>query len=252
MFDTTLIVVGDSFVYGQLEDDFTAESCHERSWVRQLEKIAGFKNSVNLGIPGGSNYRSYRVLFDYLEKNYQPDQKYFVIFAVSELSRFELPMRRGDIRLYGLYPEIPYSYDTYDNDIHPISIGSWTTTVLESFADDPARLIDFFNIHRGLFYYDEYSRVILRNNLFSTTTLLDSLNVRHFFTSTVFAPDELNNMTFLGKSLPVIKYVHNEHQNNIGGFLKHVGFNCYPCSHYDEHAYNFLANYIHDNYLKDK
>jgi hypothetical protein len=76
------------------------------------------------------------------------------------------------------------------------------------------------------------------------------LNIKSFFTSTILAPDVLDNMSFLGEKLPLIKYFYDtDLEDNIGQFLGLMGFEAYPCSHYDEQAYIFLAKYIYENYL---
>ena len=123
--DTTLVVVGDSFVYGHLGDDLNVESCHNRSWVRQLEKIGNFKTSVNLGAPGGSNYRSIRVVYEYLDQHYNPDEKYLVIFAASELSRFELPVNDHVGRILEITNDNPACYSTIQNETVTADLGSW-------------------------------------------------------------------------------------------------------------------------------
>lgn len=246
--DTTLVVVGDSFVYGHLGDDVDAKSCHNRSWVCQLEKIGNFKTSVNLGAAGGSNYRSVRVLYEYLEQHYNPNEKYLVIFAASELSRFELPINDHLGRKLEITGSNPPCYNTIHDETVASALGSWqlnTTT--------PPQLADFLRMYYASFNDDVYSEKILRNSLFSLKVVLDNLNIESFFTSTILAPHILPKMSLFGKNLPVIRYFYGaETEENIGHFLWQSGFKRYPCSHYDEDAYKFLADYIYKNYLKDE
>ena len=68
--NTTLVAIGDSFIYGHYEDDLNYNSCWQRSWVKKLEKIGNFKTSINMGAPGGCNARSYRMLIKFLEDMY--------------------------------------------------------------------------------------------------------------------------------------------------------------------------------------
>jgi hypothetical protein len=242
--DTTLVVVGDSFIYGHLGDDLNVESCHNRSWVRQLEKVGNFKTSVNLGAPGGSNYRSVRVLCEYLEQEYSPDEKYLVIFAASELSRFELPVNDHLGRILDITTDNPACYSTIQNETVAAPVGNWQLDSTDH------KFSNFLGMYYANFNDDAYSEKILRNSLFSLKAVLDNLNIKSFFTSTILAPDVLGKMSFLGEKLPLIKYFYEPTlDDNIGQFLSVMGFKRYPCSHYDEQAYIFLANYIYENYL---
>jgi len=249
--DTTLVVVGDSFVYGHLGDDLNIESCHNRSWVRQLEKVGNFKNSVNLGAPGGSNYRSVRVLYEYLDRDYSPDEKYLVIFAASEMTRFELPVNDHVGRRYAIVYDNPDHYSTIYDETVVATLGSWCLHSNDpEKRSEPGKFYDFLSMYYTSFNDDIYSEKILRNSLFSLKAVLDNLNIKSFFTSTILNPEVLNNMSFLGEKLPLIKYFYQPNfEDNIGKFLGLMGFEVYPCSHYDEQAYIFLAKYIYENYL---
>jgi len=236
--DTTLVVAGDSFVYGHLEDDLNAESCHNRSWVRQLEKAGNFKTSVNLGAPGGSNYRSIRVLYEYLEQEYSHNEKYLVIFAGSELSRFELPVNHNTGRTLTIVPEDPLHYDTIHNEIIAGGIGSWCLDFTNS------KISDFVRMHYESFNDDIFSEKILRNSLFSLKAVLDDLNIESFFTATILNPIVLSRMSLLGRKLPIIRYLYDMQVTGMTQLLLNSGFKQYPCKHFDEHAYKFLAEYI--------
>jgi hypothetical protein len=242
--DTTLVVVGDSFVYGHLGDDVTEESCHNRSWVRQLEKIGNFKTSVNLGAAGGSNHRSVRVLYEYLEQHYNPDEKYLVIFAATELSRYEMPVNYHLGRRLGI-AGWPMCYSDIQDETIAAALGSWQVDIVPS-----KEMVDFLRMYYASFNDDVYSEKILRNSLFSLKAVLDDLNIESFFTSSIAAPHILHKMSLFGKKLPVIRYFYGvETEENIGHFLQYSGFKKYPCRHYDEDAYKFLADYIYKNYL---
>lgn len=243
--DTTLVVVGDSFVYGHLGDDVDVESCHNRSWVRQLERMGNFKTSVNLGGNGGSNYRSIRVLYEYLEQHYNHDEKYLVIFVVTELSRFELPVNDHLGRRLGIVGW-PMCYSAIQDETVAAALGSWQIDLLPS-----KETVDFLRMYYTSFNDDAYSEKILRNSLFSLKAVLDNLNIESFFTSSIAAPHILPKMSLFGKNLPVIRYFYGAEkaEENIGHFLWYSGFKRYPCRHYDEDAYKFLADYIYKNYL---
>jgi hypothetical protein len=252
--DTTLVVVGDSFVYGHLGDDVDVESCHNRSWVRQLEKIGNFKTSVNLGAPGGSNYRSVRVVHEYLDQHYNPNEKYLLIFAASEFSRFELPVNDHVGRIYGITIDKPPCYSTIQNETVAAILGPWhlNSNDMEKRCE-LGEFSDFLSMYYASFTDDAYSEKLLRNSLFSLKAVLDKLNIKSFFTSTILPPEILDGISFLGEKLPLIKYFYEpDSHDNIGRFLKLAGYKRYPCAHYDEHAYKFLANYIYKNYLMDE
>ena len=252
--DTTLVVVGDSFVYGHLGDDLNVESCHNRSWVRQLERVGNFKTSVNLGAPGGSNYRSVRVLYEYLDQHYSPDEKYLVIFAASELSRFELPVNDHVGRRYAIVYDNPDYYSIIHDETVVTALGSWHlySNNMEKRCE-PGQFSDFLSMYYTSFNDDIYSEKILRNSLFSIKAVLDKLNIKSFFTSTILTPWTLRNISLMGETLPLIEYFYGPGQvENIGNFLSIMGFEQYPCAHYDEQAYIFLANYIYENYLRDE
>lgn len=252
--DTTLVVVGDSFVYGHLGDDIDIESCHNRSWVRQLEKIGKFKTSVNLGIPGGSNYRSIRVIYEYLDQHYSPDEKYLVIFAASEMTRFELPVNDHVGRRYSIIYDNHDRYASIHDETVAATLGSWClNSDISEKRCESGEFSNFLSMYYASFNDDIYSEKILRNSLFSLKAVLDKLNIKSFFTSTILLPDTLDNMSFLGEKLPLIKYFYEPTlHDNIGQFLKQSGFKKYPCAHYDEQAYMFLANYIYENYLTEE
>lgn len=245
--DTTLVVVGDSFVYGHLGDDLNPESCHNRSWVRQLEKLGKFKTSVNLGAPGGSNHRSIRVLFEYLDQRYSPDEKYLIIFAASDFTRIELPVNDHLGRILSITTNNPACYSIINDETVAAAIGPWHINSTDR------KFSDFLSMYYTAFHDDMFNEINLRNSLFSLKAFLDKSNIKLFFTSTILAPHILKDMSFFGEKLPLIEYFYGSGSvENIGKFLEAVGFQRYPCCHYDEQAYIFLADYIYRNYLTDE
>lgn len=244
--DVNLIVVGDSVVYGHLGDDVDMESCHNRSWVRKLGKVGNFKSETNLGAPGGSNERSHRVLLDHIEKTYSPTEKYLVLFCISELSRFELPIDLNDAGLSGIF----LGYSCFESEKIGISgIGPWTADCIygES-TSHKEKIKEFFNTYYQMFSHEEYLIKTLSHKLFTLKSFLDTLNIKYFFTSTIAKPRILTDLKFFNETLPTLDY----EGYNINGFLDSRGFKRHPCMHHDEIAYNFLANHTYMKLTREK
>lgn len=252
----TLVAVGDSFVYGHLGDDLDAESCHARSWVSKLEKLGGFESSYNLGAPGGSNLRNYRVLLDFLN-DYKPNETYVVFIAASEVSRHELTLSRQA----GINLNFPITqlcpYERKHQDYGSNCIGNWTQFALERDSDTSRsqRVIDYINLYYGLFYNIEYSNNLLHHQLVSMHCILNSLNIEHYFIETIC---DLGITWPAGKdlnlNLPFIEYrVDNGRLPvNLSTFLMWQGFRPASCGHFDHDANEFLAKYLLDQIIVRK
>jgi hypothetical protein len=243
--DTTLIVAGDSFVYGQLGDDMVAESCHERSWVSKLGRIGNFKSVINLGQPGGSNQRSIRVLMDYLDQNYSKE-KLLIIIGLTEVYRFELPISDNSTSLadeINMSPWIGCPYENKLSNQHSlISIGPWHVQQIEK----TNRLNDFINTYYTYFSHDVYAEHILKQNLVMLNSLLESLNVEFYFTKTILRSSFFKDCKILNKKLPTLEYYSNTGRLcNIGEFLLASKFKVFPCGHFDHSANEFVAGYIY-------
>lgn len=224
----TLVAVGCSHVYGVLSDDQDQVRCHDRSWVRSLEKLGNFSSSVNLGLPGGTNDRSVKVLLDYIKNNYS--ENLVVIFSVTELSRFE----RYDT-----------TYQKY------ITFGNWSTD--DNWSTDHADdyRIKYARLHYGHFSDNNHDEIIINQQMLMLHTLLTQLKIEHYFFEMLNPPGTLKRNHFEIK-LPIIEFPKkgNNMLDNAGGFIEKVGeFKHYPCGHYDKAANDFLAEYMF-NYIK--
>lgn len=251
--DTTLIAVGDSFVYGHLGDDLNAETCHARSWVSKLGSMGNFKSVVNLGAPGGCNQRSFRVLLDYLDQYHDINEKYLVIFALSELHRFEFPILDKDINETKIY-SVPI-YCPHENklsDQHAIvPIGFWTPS---AYAKDcvQASLVNYIAGYYTYSAHDVYFEKTLTHQLSMLNSLLESMNIKCYFTTTILRADFVKNLKFLKKKLATINYYNSvDTVLNMLEFLTAKKFKKFPCSHFDHDANEFLAKYIHNCLLRD-
>ena len=243
--DVNLIVVGDSFVYGHLGSDVNKESCHRRSWVSKLGRMGNFKSTTNLGAPGASNARSFRVLLDHIEKTYTPGEKYLVIFCITELLRFELPIALSDVGPSGVTTD----YSEFDsNALGVLGIGNWSSVnIFGEPSPHKEKLKEFLDFHYAMFSHAEYYEKIITQQLFMLKSLLDDLNIDCLFASTIAAPEVVRSFKFFGKTLPLIEFENT----NIGSFLKASKFQEHPCGHYGDDANEFLANYTY-NLLKER
>jgi len=98
----TLVSFGDSFTFGQDTVKRKADTykphidhennvwwkaqCNELSYTKVIADRMGFKNSLNFGIPAGSNDRSLLLLETFLRTN--PTLKIFVLFNFTSSSRY--------------------------------------------------------------------------------------------------------------------------------------------------------------------
>lgn len=242
-----LVVVGDSFVYGHLEKDLEPESCHARSWVSRLARIGNFKSWVNLGAPGGSNARTHRVLLDYICNHYDANSKYLFIYAISDLTRFELPMTRQDAMKHNIFTRtFSDSEMEVDPNINVATIGDWIPDkLLANNNAESTQLADYVKTHYETFSHRAYAERILGHQLLAVRTLFDSLGVDYCFTETTAALGTLKKYKFLGKTLPTIDYKINDVSYRMDDFVSNHGFEIASCGHFNSEANEFLANYIY-------
>jgi hypothetical protein len=246
--DKILVAVGDSFVYGHLGDDIETESCHSRSWVKKLEILGKFKSSINLGAPGGSNQRSYRVLMDFLNDR-DVNEQYYIIFATTELARFELPIGKEEagtcmLPLDNYCPfERKHSYQNY-------TAGPWTLEQLEKFSLDTTvgrDLHKYLSLHYGYFYHEIYQRQMLDHYLTSVHLTLKYFNIEHSFVQFIgnrmLHSGVLKNLNI---ELPVINFYYKDtrYKAHFQQFMSSHNYNAYPCAHYDDVGNRFIAEYI--------
>jgi hypothetical protein len=120
----TLVSFGDSFTFGQ-DTVYHKESkdlagqeevnalwksqCNEKSYTKILCDKMGFKNSLNFGIPGGSNERSLMSVESFLRQN--PTLKVFVLFNFTSSSRFMNMFKLENESMYALEHMSPHAVE---------------------------------------------------------------------------------------------------------------------------------------------
>lgn len=227
----TLLGVGCSHVYAPLGEDFDPVSCHERSWVKKLEKLAGFDNSVNLGQSGGSNQRSERMIMEYLSSN---DCSNLVIaFGITDPSRFELPITD---------PNFSFRYT-----MKPF--GSWAAN--KDYTKDP-RELQFIETLYSNFHNLSFENDMVNKRLLHLSVFLDRLNIEHYFI-------ELHNhgggiaQEQYGITLPLIRFFDKNGQptNAIRYMMEH-GIPYDYTGHFDHDGHEFLAQKFYEQIKKIK
>jgi hypothetical protein len=245
-----LVVVGDSFIYGQLGQDYELNQCWARSWVSKLGIIGKFKSVTNLGSPGGSNQRSTRVLLNWLTEHYNSLEEYLIIYAVTELSRFEVAVE--DTKLIYDLNFIPYC--PYEKHQNIANIGSWSMDC----SVEPTN--DYLKAHYGIFRRDDYDKKKLAHDILLMTMFFKNLKIKHYFMETICNVGDSwpsaetipqNFYDSLGIVPQFIKFTNAQLYSNQEFFLKENGFKPALCSHFDHDANDFLANYIHKRISND-
>ena len=242
--DTILIGVGDSYVLGQYENDIgstpkSLESCWQRSFIKKLEQCAGFESSINLSAPGGSNKRSIRKVLEFLTNDYDPNKKYILIFGVTGLSRTEWPIDK----IVGLKSKLFANGEYYklnNSDKVGYAAGAWS---LDSSSD-------FVKTYYEGFYDENYSKQELEQQLIMLHTLLNSLNIQHYFIYT-FPHIDLNK---INKKLPNLKFSLITLKEKypvcpICDFYFTNKFVPGSCGHFDHDANQLLAEHINEKYF---
>ena len=232
----TLVGVGCSHVFGELGGDYNPATCHERSWVKKLERLGNFKNSVNLGRPGGSNKRSERVLLDYLKNNNTQDL--VVIFSITELSRLELP--------YTMIVGGPTNF---------LGIGSWIIANDSSANywknNNPKRAYEFLETYYTHFHTDSNDKEEINSKVAMLHTLLQTLKVEHYFFEMICHPGTIDREQF-GLKIPMIDFKNQlGYQINAFNQIHLLGkINPGKCLHWDHDGHEYLARYFLE-YIKE-
>lgn len=244
--NTTLVAIGDSFIYGHYEDDLNYNSCWQRSWVKKLEKIGNFKTSINMGAPGGCNARSYRMLIKFLEDIYDSKENYLLIYGITDMSRFELPVFNEDV----IKNEIPICYwSPYDQpmvDYQIFPIGPWT---MDQFRTP--KVIDYIKFYYGFFDNAKYQTDRIIEQLLSISALLEKYNIKYYYFETGSSLGLLKNNVRLGTVFPEIEFYYNGDKTLMANFLLDNGYKHSWCKHFNHDANEFLAEYIF-NQIKDE
>lgn len=221
----TLVGLGCSHVYAPLGQDNSTDTCHNRSWVKKLERLGNFKSSVNLSIPGGSNQRSERMLMEYLETHGNLDL--VVVFGLTDLSRFELVIPDPTVdHLYSLKP-----------------IGPWCAS--QDYTKD-VRELSFMETLYGNFHSNNYETKMLNRKLLYLNSLLNRLNVEHYFIELHCHGGSIVQEQF-GIKLPLIHFKDQTEQPiNAIRYIMSKGYEPDYTGHFDHDAHEFLAKLFYN------
>jgi len=240
---TTLVAFGDSFVYGQYEDDLNYQSCWNRSWVSKLEKLGRFKSSINLAAPGASNSRSFRMLLKFLDEIYSPEENYLIIYAITDLSRFEVCLSADDFSYFKFVDIVHSPYDTAANDTKIAPIGPWIFNNPKSCCDD-ARVIDSLKMYYGFLTNKNYHEKMFAQQLLAINNLMAANGLKHHYMTTLDSNFFLKQFSKYKIELPIIQHRHGRHLT-ITDFLSESGFKPGSCGHFDHDGNQFLAENIY-------
>lgn len=222
----TLVAVGCSHVFAPLGEDENPITCHERSWVKKLEKIGNFEYSINLSQVGASNQRSERVLMEYLESN--DTDNLVVVFALTDLSRFEISETTD------YEPNHVYSMRT---------IGPWST--LPAHTPDE-RILRFIETFYAKFHSSNYQTVMLNRKLLHLNSFLNKLNIEHYFVELHVHGGSIVSNKF-GINLPLIHFkdINGDQINGIR-YIMSQGYKPDYTGHFDHDAHTFLAELFYN------
>jgi hypothetical protein len=234
--DKILVAVGCSHTYGTFLNDNAQETCHERSWVKKLEKTVGFKKSINLAIGGASNKRSLRVITDFLIDNADNIDNYLVIVALTEISRTEFPSAKKTFIPQDIF------FDKERNGYHINMLGSF----LVDKTTDPV-LDDFLRTYYGIFSVDQYDAAEINRDIFCLHRLLTSYNVEHYF-PIMLGPVNHYKKQIANESIPYITF----NDRAIVGHTKQQGYKVgkdvnliIDCNHFDHDGNQYIAEGIY-------
>lgn len=232
----TLIAAGDSHTFGQYLDDSIAETCHERSWVKKLEKLGNFDNSINLSRPGASNTRIFRVLHEYVERNFRTLNDKVIIIAMTELSRFELPSVG---RIYFAEDKENYDKESY-------ILNAILTANLNQ-SDEKVIAPQFLEAYYKYFYNEKYTLKMLNQRIVEFSALLNHFEVEHYFADFLVDNKFFNRGQHMGIKLPYLR-IHPQANYNVVWATKKSGFKvgrdidpASNCNHFDHDGNEFIA-----------
>ena len=221
----TLIGVGCSHTFAPLGEDINPLSCHERSWVKKLENIGNFKNSINLSLEGASNQRSERVLMEYLETH--EVSNLVIAFGLTDVSRFEIPL--PDQTFTHLYTMKPF--------------GPWS--VNKEFTSDPKE-ITFMEILYGKFHSTQYETVMINRTLLFLNTFLNKFNIEHYFIELHCHGGSIVDNPF-GIKLPLLNFKNKYGDaTNAICYIMEQGYVPDYTGHFDHDAHQFLAELFYN------
>jgi hypothetical protein len=234
-----LVAAGCSHTFGEYLGDADPQTCHERSWVKKLEKIAGFKSSINLAHPAASNKRSVRVLTEFLLNNINDISNYVFMLGMTDLSRTELAS----------VISLSISKDRFDKE--PYFINSMTTQLTDM---DIPQLNEFLKIYFGLFSVDAYDIKMINQELYRFHVFLNHYKVEHYF-PVMMGPRKNCQYKIGDVTLPYIRFDDKDAimRGKELGFK--MGVNVDPksaCYHFGDDGHEFIAKEIYKFMTEDK
>lgn len=242
--DKTLVAIGCSHVRGNFLDS-APETHFDRSWVRKLEKLAGFKDSINLAIGGASNKRSFRVIREYVLDNLHNTQGMTIFFGITSLGRTEIASTA--------HLNLPCDVVT-NGDLNLKYVCSTISPAQVNREGLYPKVVEFIKLYYGLFYIDNYEVNQFNLDLISLHTFLKHFNIEHYF---IFVNEKpvINDKNVMKDQLPIITF------ENLSAldYAKSHGFKVdrdidpsSGCNHLDHDGNEFVAKYIHDAVTKLK
>ena len=224
-----LVVAGCSHVYGSFLDQLLPEFAHNRSWVSKLSTKANFDSYINLGNPGGSNQRSFRMIKEYVLNNLSTIKNTVIMIGLTELARCELPS--SDYAY--INPDESFDDNRYHmNLLGPFDIGK------------EFKFKTFIETFYGVFNVDEHNIKMINLELISMHLFLKHFDIEHYFPSMLVPSTVLDTAPL---KLPIIIF---EHWPAID-YAKRNGFkvgkeidSSFDCNHLDHDGNEFIADYI--------
>ena len=207
----TLVSFGDSFTFGQdtvphyahqwatfpTDKDVSPEQkqwkkdCNEKSYTQVLVDKMGFKDSLNFGVPAGSNERSLMLLETFLRTN--PTLKIFVLFNFTSSSRYLNILKLDKAPMYDIVEMKPTAYEWIESGryagIDKKSIANHYTY----FRNNVLEMYNHIKDRRSLYY------------------MLSAHNVPHV------SFDVLNTMDYLMLRDNPIQYIHDNDVFGVDG-----------------------------------
>lgn len=254
----TLLSVGDSFAFGQgtiehyhvkhrLEADKVdairqewKSQCNSHSYVKHIETTLGFKRSVNLAVPGGTDEFSLINAEMWLNKN--PKEKAFLLFSMTDPQRQIFFDKEKDTDFLNTFKytsnnNLDYYYGVLNNDIS-LTFKSY------QFRKTLRRFIDCNNLKHYIFSpRDDMDFRILKRIPYWNTTIKEGvdhwnkLGIKEDFIQWMH---DIQDETTLGDNyLTINKLSDVTKQPTIFKWLKNT---CNPLSSYDDAHYNTEAH----------
>lgn len=154
-----------------------------------------------------------------------------VVFGITDLSRFELPVPDKDINHV-------YSMST---------IGPWKTS--KDLSQDTSDLTFFITLY-GKFHHTNYETESINKRLLHLHCFLDRLNIEHYFVELHCHGSSILNNQF-GMNLPLICFKDkNGEPVNAIRYAIEQGYQFDYAGHFDHDTHEFLAELFY-NHIKD-